>query len=154
MGHPIEGLMSSVMQNIKEMIDVNTIVGDAVETPEGTVIIPISKVSFGFAAGGSEFGDASSNISGQSLPFGGGSGAGISIQPVAFMVVGKDGVKLLPVNHNSPLEKVLDLVPDIVDKINHAVKEKMHNGSKSAHSEKSEHDRDSKDIKDSRESKE
>ncbi|MGD8401726.1 MAG: GerW family sporulation protein, partial [Bacillota bacterium] len=97
--HPIEGLMKTSMQNIKEMVDVNTILGDPVETPDGSVIVPISRVSFGFAAGGSQF-EANKMKSrekerdrnmdqdtGQQLPFGGGSGAGTNITPVAFLVV-------------------------------------------------------------------
>ncbi|WHH59444.1 GerW family sporulation protein [Petroclostridium sp. X23] len=128
--HPIEGLMSTAMQSIKEMVDVNTIVGDAVEAPDGTVIIPISKVSFGFAAGGSEFGrsvkekdDDKESVS--KMPFGGGSGAGVTIQPVAFMVVGQGQIKLLPVNTNSSVDKILDLVPDLIEKINESVRKKV-----------------------------
>ncbi|HEX3030363.1 MAG TPA: GerW family sporulation protein [Clostridia bacterium] len=133
--HPIQGLMTTAMQSIKEMVDVNTIVGDAVEAPDGTVIIPISKVSFGFAAGGGEYSPASKGSGesddceeGQSsikYPFAGGSGAGVSINPVAFMVVGQEQIKLLPVNVNSSLEKVLDMVPDIVDKINESIRKKI-----------------------------
>jgi len=119
--HPIDGLMATAMQNIKEMVDVNTIVGDAVQASDGSVIIPISKVSFGFAAGGSEFGtkpvDASPAL------FGGGSGGGVSIAPVAFMVVGQGQIKLLPVDTKvSPVEKILDMVPDVVEKFNSKMK--------------------------------
>jgi len=117
--HPIEGLMTTAMQSIKEMIDVNTIVGDAVQAPDGTVIIPISKVSFGFAAGG---GDYSSQVTkdeqvDSKFPFAGGSGAGVSVSPVAFMVCGQNQIKLLHVSENSAIEKVLDLVPGLVEKI-------------------------------------
>ncbi|MGE4282908.1 MAG: GerW family sporulation protein [Clostridia bacterium] len=128
--HPIQGLMSTAMQNIKEMVDVNTIVGDAVEAPDGTVIIPISKVSFGFAAGGSQFGksikereDDKEAIS--TMPFGGGSGGGVTIQPVAFMVVGQGQIKLLPVNSNSSVDKIIDLVPELIEKINESVRKKV-----------------------------
>lgn len=121
--HPIEGLMTTAMQSIKEMVDVNTIVGDAVQAPDGTVIIPISKVSFGFAAGG---GDYSADVHGKTseeqgekkLPFAGGSGAGVSINPVAFMVCGQNHIKLLPVNVNSSVEKILDMVPNLIEKAN------------------------------------
>lgn len=133
--HPIEGLMTTAMQSIKDMVDVNTIVGDAVQAPDGTVIIPISKVSFGFAAGGGEYSgsmssddeceDGESKKGSKKLPFAGGSGAGVSINPVAFMVVGQNQIKLLPVNVNSSVEKVLDLVPEMFDKINEAVKKKI-----------------------------
>lgn len=78
--HPIQGLMTTAMEKLKEMIDVNTIIGDPVETPDGSVILTVSKVGFGFAAGGSEFmlnRDSSGSGQGQSKeqPFGGGSGA-------------------------------------------------------------------------------
>ncbi|MCX7709592.1 MAG: GerW family sporulation protein [Clostridia bacterium] len=133
--HPIEGLMTTAMQSIKDMVDVNTIVGDAVQAPDGTVIIPISKVSFGFAAGGGEYSsccvveDESDDEGGkkvsQKLPFAGGSGAGVSINPVAFMVVGQNQIKLLPVNVNSSIEKVLELVPELFDKVNETVRKKI-----------------------------
>lgn len=133
--HPIEGLMTTAMESIKDMVDVNTIVGDAVQAPDGTVIIPISKVSFGFAAGGGEYntdtggesdsGEEEPKKTGKKLPFAGGSGAGVSINPVAFMVVGQNQIKLLPVNINSSVEKVLDLVPELFDKINETVRKKI-----------------------------
>jgi len=132
--HPIEGLMKTAMESIKEMVDVNTIVGDAVQSPDGTVIIPISKVTFGFAAGGGEYSymasgdeedsndDEESSEKINKFPFAGGSGAGVSINPVAFMVVGNGQFKLLPVNINSTLDRILDLVPDIICKLENAFK--------------------------------
>lgn len=129
--HPIEGLMTTAMQSIKEMVDVNTIVGDAVQAPDGTVIIPISKVSFGFAAGGGDYGEDSSSNNSQEeqdkgkFPFAGGSGAGVSINPVAFMVCGQNQVKLLPVNVNSSVDKILDMVPELVQKASEMINEKM-----------------------------
>ncbi len=131
--YPIEGLMTTAMESIKNMVDVNTIVGDAVQAPDGTVIIPISRVAFGFAAGGGEYGkvtdgnekntyEASDN---DKLPFAGGSGAGVSINPVAFMVVGQGQIKLLPTGINSSLEKIMSLVPEIIDKIENTVKKKV-----------------------------
>lgn len=117
--HPIEGLMKTTMDSLKEMVDVNTIVGDAVETKDGNVIIPISKVSIGFASGGSEFNqkEKSENEGGGKFPFGGGSGAGMSIQPVAFLVVGRDQVKLLPVHQANSLERIIDNVPEMLDEM-------------------------------------
>ncbi|MEK8127451.1 GerW family sporulation protein [Paenibacillus filicis] len=145
--HPIQGLMKTAMENIKQMADVNTIVGDPVETPDGSVIMPISKVGFGFAAGGSEFASddthsgssgssGSSNASGNdaenasvSLPFGGGSGGGVSITPIAFLVVGKHGVKIVPLdNQTHLLERLIDSAPHVVDRIQSMIK----SGSKSA----------------------
>ena len=122
--YPIEGLMNTAMNSIKEMVDVNTIVGDPIQTSNNVVIIPISKVNFGFAAGGSEFNGKTKDpvkkeqeIPKERLPFGGGSGAGVSISPIAFIVVQASGVKLLPVEHSSSVDKLLDLVPDLADKL-------------------------------------
>lgn len=118
MSHPIEGLMKTTMDSLKEMIDVNTIVGDAVETKDGSLIIPISKVSIGFASGGSEFcNDAKSAETKDDFPFGGGSGAGMSVQPVAFLIVKNDQVRLLPVKQTNSIERVVDGIPDLIDEI-------------------------------------
>ena len=117
--HPIENLMVTAMSSLRDMIDVNTIVGDTVETSDGTTIIPVSKVCFGFAAGGSEFNTNKLNkySDNPKLPFGGGSGAGVKISPIAFLVV-KDGtIKLLTVDADRPIDKLVDSIPDIVNKI-------------------------------------
>ena len=117
--HPIENLMVTAMSSLRDMIDVNTIVGDTVETSDGTTIIPVSRVCFGFAAGGSEFNTNKLNRYSENskLPFGGGSGAGVKITPVAFLVV-KDGtIKLLTVEADRPLDKLVDALPDLVNKI-------------------------------------
>lgn len=120
-GHPIEGLMKTAMESIKEMVDVNTIVGDAVETPDGTVIIPISKVGFGFASGGGEYDQKSytsnETNSEENFPFAGGAGAGVSLQPVAFMVVGQGQIRLLPVNQNTMVERIIELAPQMMTEI-------------------------------------
>lgn len=131
--HPIEGLMLTAMNSIEDMIDVNTIIGEPIETTSGTVIIPISKVCFGFAAGGSEFKgetvdeyqrkDKDESIQ-YRLPFGGGSGAGVSIRPISFLIVQGDKVKLLPVSHSSCVDKILDYMPELFDKIETVVENK------------------------------
>ncbi|NCU17011.1 GerW family sporulation protein [Pallidibacillus pasinlerensis] len=113
--HPIQGLMTTAMENLKDMIDVNTIIGDPVETPDGSVIITVSKVGFGFAAGGSEF---SIEQADQDLPFGGGSGGGVSITPIAFLIVNDKGVNLLHVDQNTHLvEKLMDTAPETIEKV-------------------------------------
>ena len=126
--HPIENLMVTAMSSIENMIDVNTIIGDIVNTPDGSVIIPVSKVSFGFAAGGSEFvTESMKNIQNKNLPFGGGSGAGVNIAPVGFLII-KDGiVKLLNIDSNGPIDKLIDNVPDIINKANDLIKNKAQN---------------------------
>lgn len=118
--HPIQGIMDTAMENIKSMIDVNTIVGDAVTTPDGTVIIPISTVSFGFGAGGSEFEGTKKTPTDAKAPmFGGGCGGGANVKPVAFMVVGNGTIKLLPVNQQGTAsDKLVAMIPEIFDKVN------------------------------------
>lgn len=117
--HPIEALMKTAMESIKEMVDVNTVVGDPVETPDGTVIIPVSRVSCGFAAGGGEYDSYSIKEKAESnqLPFGGGSGAGVSVQPVGFLVVGKNQVRLLPVDGNLVADRLIDVAPQVLHQI-------------------------------------
>lgn len=120
--HPIEGLMDTAMSNIKSMIDVNTVVGTPVSTPDGTLIIPVSTVSFGFGAGGSEFEGkgktAPISNDGQAM-FGGGCGGGANVKPIAFLVVGNGTIKLLPVTpETSPVNKIIDMVPEAIEKVN------------------------------------
>lgn len=120
--HPIQGLMQTAMENIKDMVDVNTIVGEPVETSDGSVILPISRVGFGFAAGGSDFNIEGNHEKhtegGKARPFGGGSGGGVSINPIAFLVVGKTGVHIVPLDNQTHLvEKIIDTVPNLIDKI-------------------------------------
>jgi sporulation protein YtfJ len=127
--HPIQGLMTTAMENLKEMIDVNTIIGDPVETPDGSVILTVSKVGFGFAAGGSEFTVEGSGSGGEGKskqqPFGGGSGGGVSITPIAFLIVNSHGVKMLHLDESTHLyEKILDLAPQAVDKIQQMMSKK------------------------------
>ena len=114
--HPISDLVTNAMQSIKEMVDVNTIVGNPIETSDGVTIIPISRVSFGFAAGGSEFEQKKEVADGL---FGGGSGAGVSISPVGFLVVSGGDVKMVPITDNAgaAIDKILQTVPVAVDKV-------------------------------------
>ena len=123
--------MNTAMNSIKDMIDVDTIIGEPISTGIDTLIIPISKVCFGFAAGGSEFkGETINEYSKREkeeqvqyrLPFGGGSGAGVKIEPVAFLVVSNGIVKLLPVTHDSYIDKLIDYVPDLLDKSGDLIK--------------------------------
>lgn len=134
--HPIEGLMLTAMSSIKDMIDVDTIIGEPIEAPNNIVVIPISKVSFGFAAGGSEFnGETLDNYKKQEkdeqiqyrLPFGGGAGAGVSLNPVAFLVIQNDVVKLLPVEHSTSMDKILDYIPDLFERVSRMLSKSMQN---------------------------
>ena len=112
--NPIQGIMGTVMQKVREMVDVNTIIGDPITSPDGSTIIPVSKVTFGFASGGSDF--PSKNP--ESQLFGVGGGAGVTISPVAFLVVNNGDVKLLQIYKNvNSTDKVIALVPELFDKI-------------------------------------
>ena len=115
----VGGLMETAMENIREMVEVNTIIGDAVETPNGTVIIPVSKMCCGFASGGTHvaFHDEIGKPADSQPPFGGGAGAGVSVQPVGFLLVGQNDIRFQVVDHSALLDRLIDEVPQMVDKI-------------------------------------
>ena len=115
--HPIHDLMSTTMEKIRDMVDANTIIGAPIKTEEVT-LIPVSKLSFGFASGGSDFNTKNQKPE-QNNCFGGGSGAGVNIIPVAFLVVKGDSVRLLPVAPpaNSTVDRIVELVPEIMEKV-------------------------------------
>ena len=122
--HPIENIMQTAMAEIKEMIDVNTIVGDPIISTDGSTVIPISKVSFGFVSGGGEYGSAMNGLSEMEYPFAGGASSGISISPVGFLVVDESHVQLLSVSGKSALEKVIETMPEIIYEIKEAMSDK------------------------------
>lgn len=130
--HPIEGMMDTTMDKIRQMVDVNTIIGEPVVCPDGTVIIPVSKVSYGFASGGSDLPSKT-----QKELFGGGSGAGVSIQPVAFLVVNQGDVKVINMEFDGAADRVVSMVPDVVEKISELFKKKDKKGNKTGKSDKS-----------------
>ncbi len=114
MEHPIGSLMDTTMEKIKEMIDVNTIIGEPITSPDGTLIIPVSKVSYGFAAGGSDLPTKKENKD----CFGGGSGAGVTIQPVAFLTVYQGDVRLVSVDRDEgTADKLVSMIPDVLKKV-------------------------------------
>lgn len=119
----VENLIKSTMENLKNMVDVNTVIGTAVETKNGSYIIPVSRLSFGFASGGSEYSCQKQNLSSTVFPFGGGSGAGVSVKPVAFLVVKEDGVRMLPVEQDTTYDRIVDTVPQILDIIKSLIKD-------------------------------
>ena len=117
--YEIEALMDTAMRSLRELIDVNTIIGDIIESADGVTVIPVSKVSCGFVAGGGDiagFKDA--------LPFVGGSGAGISLQPVGFLVITKGQVRLIPVSGSTSLDKAIEAIPIIAEQIQKLVEGK------------------------------
>ena len=120
--HEIESLMSTTMHSLRDMLDVNTIVGDIIESSSGVAVIPVSKVSCGFVAGGGNTANRDKSLSSRErdrseLPFAGGSGAGISINPVAFLVMCGDNVRLIPVIGATNLDKAIEAVPLVTDQL-------------------------------------
>ena len=110
--HPINSVMQTALENIKDMIDVNTVVGDPVITGSGGTVIPVSKVSFGFVAGGGEYVQNSDE-----KPFAGGSGAGVSLQPVGFLVLSEEGVHMLPAQNTLPFEHAITMMPKLISDV-------------------------------------
>mgnify|MGYP000776376514 FL=1 len=124
--HPIQGLMNVTMDKIRQMADSNTIIGKPIKTDDGTTILPVSKVSFGFASAGTDF--DGKNAANKDL-FGGGSGAGVNIQPVAFLVV-KDGcVRTIQLSDGSnTVDRALTMLPELVDKVSALLKKEEKQG--------------------------
>ena len=118
--HPIEGMMGTTLDKIRQMVDVNTVMGDPVTTPDGTVIIPISKISYGFASGGS---DLPSKTHAEKNYFGGGAGAGVTVTPLAFLTISGGNVRLLQIDpYNSSADREIGMIPEVADKINEFMK--------------------------------
>ncbi|MEE1282815.1 MAG: GerW family sporulation protein [Acutalibacteraceae bacterium] len=113
---PLESLMGTTMDKINQMVDVNTVIGNPITSPDGTIIVPVSKVSYGFASGGSSF--ATKSAPNKDL-FGGGAGAGVSIKPIAFIVISNGDAKILTIDepNATTAEKALAMAPDVIDKI-------------------------------------
>ncbi len=113
---PLESLMGTTIEKIKQMVDVNTVVGTPIASPDGTIIVPVSKVSYGFASGGSSF--VAKSASNKDL-FGGGTGAGVSVSPIAFIVISNGDAKVLTIDppNTGVAEKALAMAPDVIEKI-------------------------------------
>ena len=119
--HPVERVMDNAFTKIRTLVDADTVIGNPVITADGVSIIPLSKVTMGFLTGGGEYSDmAQQNLA--EYPFAGGSGAGVSVSPVGFLVSDGKSVKLVNIDDKNPLEKILDTVPDILDEIMSGVK--------------------------------
>lgn len=134
---PIEGLMDTTLEKIRQMVDVNTVIGNPITAPNGTTVIPVSKVMYGFASGGSEFNPKKAE---EKNLFGGGSGAGVTITPIAFIAITNDDVKLLNVtNFKDSQDRAVGTIPEVVDKIlNFFKKDKKDKEEKDAKSESEE----------------
>lgn len=116
MSQTLPNMLESTIQKIREMVDVNSVIGEPIQTPDGTTIIPVSKVSVGFGGGGSDF---ANNGKGTDMPFGGGAGGGVKVTPICFLVVKDGNVRMLPVPvpANTTADRLVEMVPDTLDKI-------------------------------------
>ena len=111
--HPLHGMMGITMDKVREMVDSSTIIGDPIKVDADTTIISVSRVTFGFASGGSDVGAKASKEM-----FGGGSGAGISISPVAFLVISPSGVRTMQLmEHAATIDNAISALPELVDKL-------------------------------------
>ena len=121
--HALNDVMKTTMEKLRSMIDVNTIIGDSITTSDGTTIIPISKVSFGFASGGSDFDSKKDSVN-----FGGGSGAGVTIHPEAFLVVKDGNVRLIPMAAapSTTVDRLVELLPGVMDRVEGYIKNSRH----------------------------
>ena len=115
--NPIGELMQNTMESVKNILKVDTVVGDPIYTPDGITLVPISKVSVGFGGGGSDF--VSRNLNKQENPFGGGAGGGVKVTPIAFLIIKDGNVRMLPVAApaNTTADRLVEQVPDVLDKI-------------------------------------
>ncbi|MEG0146622.1 MAG: GerW family sporulation protein [Clostridia bacterium] len=119
----IESIMASTMESIRDMVDVNTVIGDPVVAADGSTVIPVSKVCFGFVAGGGEYNCGTPKKSmGEApeqgeLPFAGGSGAGVSVQPMGFLVVNDGQVRLLPAQYYAPVDRIIEMAPQLLNDV-------------------------------------
>lgn len=125
MKHPLPDMMGISIEKIKTMADANTVIGEAIHTPDGVTLIPVSKVKYGFAGGGSDFATKSYPAN-KDNAFGGGTGASVSITPVAFLVIKGESVRLLPVAEpaSNSMERLIELLPELVDQISGLSKQK------------------------------
>ncbi len=124
---PIEGIMATTMESIRDMIDVNTVIGEAIATADGSTVIPISRVSFGFVAGGGEYSCKGAPVrtdaeGSPEIPFAGGTGAGVTVQPLGFLVSNADQVRLLPAQYGQSLDRLIELIPQAMTEVRNALK--------------------------------
>ena len=117
MSQTLPNMLENTIAKIREMVDVNSVIGDPITTPDGVTIIPVSKVSVGFGGGGSDF--VSKHVNRQENPFGGGAGGGVKVTPIAFLIVKDGNVRMMPVATpaNTTADRLVEMVPDTLDKI-------------------------------------
>ena len=117
MSQNVPNMLENTIAKIREMVDVNSVIGTPITTPDGVTIIPVSKVSVGFGGGGSDF--VSKNANHHENPFGGGAGGGVKITPIAFLVIGEGSVRMIPVAApaNTTADRVVEMVPDVLEQV-------------------------------------
>ena len=117
MSQNLPNMLENTIAKIREMVDVNSVIGEPITTVDGVTIIPVSKVSVGFGGGGSDF--VSKNVNHQDNPFGGGVGAGVKVTPIAFLIIKEGNVRMIPVATpaNTTADRLVEMVPDTLDKI-------------------------------------
>jgi len=115
MSQKLPNMLETTIQKIREMVDVNSVIGQPITTPDGVTIIPVSKVSVGFGGGGSDF----TNKKGGENPFGGGVGGGVNVTPICFLIVKDGNVRMMPVAApaNTTADRIVEMVPDTIDKL-------------------------------------
>jgi len=125
MKHPLSDMMGENVAKIKEMIDANTVIGDPIQTPEGVTILPVSKIKVGYAGGGSDFATKNYPVS-KPNTFGGGYGVGVTVTPVAFLVIKGESVRLLPVAEpaSGSMERLVEMLPGLIDQFESFLKKK------------------------------
>ena len=126
--HPIENLMTTTMESIRDMVDVNTVIGEAITTPDGATLIPISRVSFGFVAGGGEYGESQlrqkhADTADADIPFAGGAGAGVTVQPMGFLVSSGEQVRLVPAQYCQSVDRLIELIPQAMAELRKGMKD-------------------------------
>lgn len=129
MNHPLSDMMTSTMAKIREMIDVNTVIGDPITTPDGVTILPVTKVSIGYASGGSDFTTKNTSAN-RDNPFGGGAGGSVKITPIAFLVIRDGNVRMLPVAEpaSTSMDRLVEQLPDILDRVDGWLSERKEKG--------------------------
>ncbi len=116
MDNPISSMLDSALDSIRKTADANTVIGDPITAPDGTTVIPVSRVKLSFAGGGSEF---SGKNASETKPYGAGTGASISVTPVAFLIFREGNCRVLPIPEpaSNSVDRLIEMVPDAVDKI-------------------------------------
>lgn len=125
--HPIENIMGATMESIRDMVDVNTVIGEPIATQDGSTVIPVSRVSFGFVSGGGEYPCRAWTKDPEAcarMPFAGGTGAGVTIQPMGFLVAAQNSVRLLPAQPYAPADRIIELAPQLMCELRNFLKSK------------------------------